>query len=74
MRGCPRCKELSEDLEKLVVNYWVAVDDNQRLTATHPSKPNAETAERTARTAMEDARKVLEDHMKGAHPHIVVSE
>jgi hypothetical protein len=74
MRGCPRCKELSECLEKLVVNYWAAVDDNQRLDATHADKPNAEMAENTARTAMEDARKVLEDHMKGAHLHIAGSE
>ncbi len=71
MRGCPRCKELDEGLEKLVVNYWVAVDDNQGLTATHADKPNAEMAERTARSAMEDARKALEDHKKDEHPHLV---
>jgi len=71
MRGCPRCKELSEYLEKLVVNYWAAVDNNQRLAATHADKPNAEMAERTARTAMEDVRNALEDHKKAAHPHIV---
>ena len=71
MRGCPRCKELDEDLEKLVVKYWVAVDDNQRLAATHTDKPNAETVERTARSAMEYARKALEDHKRSAHPHLV---
>jgi predicted nucleic acid-binding Zn-ribbon protein len=71
MRGCPRCGELSEYLEKLVISYWAAVDDNQRLAATHADKPSAEMAERTARSAMEDARKALEDHMKCAHPHIV---
>jgi hypothetical protein len=71
MRGCPRCKELDEDLEKLVLTYWVAVDDNRLLTATHADKPNAEMAERTAGSGMEDARRALEDHKKGAHPHIV---
>ena len=71
MLGCPRCKELDEDLEKLVVNYWVAADNNQRLAATHAEKPNAEIAERTARSAMEDARKALQDHKKDAHPHLV---
>jgi hypothetical protein len=74
MHGCPRCKELSESLEKLVVKYWVAVDNNKRLAATDPDKPDAEMVEHATRTAMEDARKVLEDHMKGAHPHVVGSE
>jgi hypothetical protein len=74
MRGCPRCKELSESLEKLVVSYWVAVDNNKRLVATHADKPNAEMAERTAKIGMQDARKVLEDHMKGAHPHLAETE
>lgn len=67
----PRCKELDEELEKLVVNYWGVVDDNQGLAATNADKPNAEIAERTARSAMEGARKALEDHKKDAHPHIV---
>jgi hypothetical protein len=34
MRGCPRCKELGESLEKLIVKYWVAADNHQRLAAT----------------------------------------
>lgn len=73
MRGCPKCKELSEDLEKLIIKYWVAVDNNKELVATHADKPDAETMECTTRAAMEDARKVLEDHMKSAHPHIAVN-
>ena len=73
MRGCPRCKLLSEDLGKLIVKYWAAVDDNKRIAVGHSDKPDAETMECTTRTAMEDARKVLEDHMKSAHPHIAAN-
>lgn len=74
MRGCPSCRELSEDLEKLIVKYWAAVDHNQNLDATHPDKPDAEVTERTTKTVMEDARKVLEDHMKSAHLHLAETE
>jgi hypothetical protein len=73
MRGCPKCKELSESLEKLIIKYWVAVDNNKQLAPTHVDKPDAETMERKTRTTMEDARKVLEDHMKGAHPQIAAN-
>jgi hypothetical protein len=68
MRGCPRCKELSESLEKLIVKYWVAVDNNKGLVATHADKPDAEMMEPTTKAAMEDDRTVLEDHIEGRAP------
>jgi hypothetical protein len=73
IRGCPRCKLLSEDLGTLIVKYWTAVDNNKLIAVGHSDKANAENLEHTTRTAMEDARKVLEDHMKSAHPHIAVN-
>ena len=74
MRGCPRCAELGEYLEKLTVKYWIAVEHNKGLSATHSDKPDAEMMERATKTAMENARKLLEDHMKGAHPHLAGTE
>ena len=73
MRGCPKCKELTEDLETLIIKYRDAVDDNKQLAATHAGKPDAETMERTTKAAMLDARKALEDHMKSAHSHIAAN-
>ena len=69
--GCPRCKELNEDLEKLIVKYCATVDHNRGLVATHPNKTIAETIERIARMTMEDARQALVDHRKKAHPQLV---
>jgi hypothetical protein len=55
MRGCPRCKLLSEDLGTLIVKYWTAVDDNKRIAVGHPDKPDAETMEHSCRGPTECA-------------------
>lgn len=73
MRGCPKCKELSEELGMLIVTYWDSVDNNKLIAVGHSAKPNAENLEHTTKAAMLEARRVLEDHMTDAHPHLAAN-
>ena len=71
MRRCPKCTELEDSLERLVVEYWGTVERNQQLPSTDPDKPDAQSMELTAKTTMDETWNVLKAHMKAAHSHIV---
>jgi hypothetical protein len=74
MRGCNRCAELEQLLERTALEHWNVIHRYRGVPKTEKDPALVEQMLRDTKTAMDDAKALYDQHLAEAHPKPNASE